>query len=224
MAMKRALLAEDDLLIAKTLSVGLSFNGFELSVRSNAVDAISAFKSQQFDAVILDVNLPDRNGYDLCREMRIANPSIPIVMLTARTDEESAIEGIRAGADDYLRKPCGVRELSSRIERLIRKSAASAAELEFGSLRLDTGKRIATAHGARIPLGRREFDILATLIKRRGDVLSREEITAMFDECSEIYDRTIDSHLSHLRKKLKTAGAGVRVVPVYGVGYRLETQ
>jgi DNA-binding response OmpR family regulator len=161
---------------------------------------------------------------DLCREIRKSNEQVPVLMLTAKVDEESAVQGIEEGADDYIRKPYGVKELVARMTRLLeRKKKAASPVLRFGLIKVDPQKHMAWVGDEPLNLGKREFEILAMLVKKDGDVVTREQILDAFGEEAEIYDRTIDSHLSHIRKKLKDAGGGgVQIAPVYGVGYRLE--
>ena len=220
----QVLLVEDDTLIAKSLQMSLPYKGFEVRVCPTFRQGLDAFHAGTFQMVLLDVNLPDGNGVDLCREIRKVNDTIPILMLTARVDEESAVRGIEGGADDYIRKPYGVQELVARMKRLLERKAKSSANLRFGMLQADLKKRMAWVGESPLNLGKKEFEILVLLIKKSGDVVTRNDILDTLGEASEIYDRTIDSHLSHIRKKLKDAGVkNIQIVPVYGVGYRLES-
>ncbi len=217
------LLVEDDPLIAKTLKMSLPYKGFSVTSCSSIKEGMETFSSQAFDVVLLDVNLPDGNGLELCREIRKKNTSVVILMLTAQTDEASAVNGLEWGADDYVRKPYGVHELAARISRLLDRRTKTPSSLKFGSVRIDPDKRIAWAGETQLNLGKREFEVLHLLIKKSGDAVTRVEILDAFSEEAELYDRTVDSHLSHLRKKLKDAGStDVQIVPIYGVGYRLE--
>lgn len=217
MTKHHVLLVEDDPLISKALSLSLPFAGFEVTVCETYAEGLA--HRQPIDVILLDINLPDGDGFELCRAIRARDPDIPILMLTAKTDEESAVAGIECGADDYIRKPYGIHELTARMRRLLEKSDPNFSA--FGSLRIDTGKYQAWAGGGELNLGKREFLILALLVRHSGDVVTREEILAAIDQDARIYDRTIDSHLSHLRKKLRLAGAAEQIAPVYGVGYRL---
>lgn len=221
MTQLKILLVEDDPLISKSLSLCLPFAGFDVIVCETFCAGLEAAQRQNFDAILLDVNLPDGDGFALCRAIRARDGEIPILMLTAKIDEESAVGGIECGADDYIRKPYGIHELTARMRRLIDKRGNKHDA--FGSLRIDTEKYMAWSGSHLLNLGKREFAILALLIRRNGNVITREEILAATDQNADIYDRTIDSHLSHLRRKLKLAGAGERIVPVYGIGYRLQS-
>ena len=216
----RILLVEDDPLISKALALSLPFLGFAVTLRETYREGLVTALQQPFDALLLDINLPDGDGFALCRAIRSRDNAVPILMLTAQTDEESAVTGIECGADDYIRKPYGIHELGARMRRLLDKRQATRAR--FGSLCVDMAKYQAWSDSRELDLGKREFAILALLVQRNGAVLTRDDILASTDQNAEIYDRTIDSHLSHLRKKLKQAAAKEQIVPVYGVGYRLR--
>ena len=221
--MKRLLFVEDDELISRTLKLGLHYRDFEVIACVTAAEGRKQFESQSFDIVILDVNLPDENGYSLCKHLRSQNANIPILMLTARADETSAVQGIESGADDYVRKPFGLEELTARLNRLLGRKSRAEDSVTFLSLRVELKQRLVWVKQTQVPLGKREFEILALLVKRGGEVVSRQEILNVIDTEVEVYDRTIDSHLSHLRRKLKDADLkDVQITPVYGVGYRLE--
>jgi len=215
----RVLLVEDDPLISKSLALSLPFLGFAVTVRETYREGLAAVQ-QLFDVVLLDVNLPDGDGFALCRAIRANDAKIPILMLTAKVDEDSAVAGIECGADDYIRKPYGIHELTARMRRLLEKSKRQFDT--FRSIPVDTTQYRAWAGEHELTLGKREFLILALLVQRSGEVITREEILSATDQDVDIYDRTIDSHLSHLRKKLKLSGASEKIIPVYGVGYRLQ--
>lgn len=221
--MIRVLLLEDDFLISKTLKMSLSYQGFNVVIATSLSTAEQLFANQEFDMLILDVNLPDGDSFGLCQRMRAQNANIPIIMLTARTDEDSAVKGMTGGADDYVRKPFGVQELTLRMKKLLERKAKAASALQFGTLKIDANQRRVWAGSVEVHLGKKEFDVLTLLVKKQGDVVTREEVIQLFGDQSEIFDRTIDSHLSHIRKKLREAKAlTLAIAPVYGVGYRLE--
>ena len=218
----RILLVEDDPLISKSLSLSLPFAGFSVAVCESFQSGLAAAQQQVFDLILLDINLPDGDGFSLCRAIRARDAAVPILMLTAKADEQSAVTGIECGADDYIRKPYGIHELTARMRRLLDKREHRPCT--FGSLRVDTQKYMAWCCDCELNLGKREFLILSLLIQNNGAIITRDQILAATDQNAEIYDRTIDSHLSHLRKKLKQAGATEKITPVYGVGYRLESE
>jgi DNA-binding response OmpR family regulator len=217
----QVLLVEDDPMIAKTLAMSLRYQGFELSIATSLRQAQAVLAERGFDLLMLDVGLPDGSGVDFCREVRGRDADVPILMLTARTEESTAVESIDGGADDYVRKPYGLLELTARMKRLVQRRAKDASPA-FGPVVIDTRRRLVMVDGRDLHLGKREFDILQLLVREGGGVVTREQILVMLDCDREIYDRTIDSHLSHLRRKLKDAGAAVRIAAIYGVGYRLE--
>jgi DNA-binding response OmpR family regulator len=218
----QVLLVEDDPVIARTLAMSLRYEGFELTLASTAAEANRTLGERRFDLVMFDVGLPDGSGIDLCRALRSLDASLPILMLSARTDEETAVAGIDGGADDYIRKPYGLQELTARMRRLLARQQAERDIAAFGSLSIDVQKRTASAGGVPLQLGRKEFDILLLLVRAGGDTITREQILDRFEDGNAIYDRTIDSHLSHLRRKLKDAGATERIAAIYGIGYRIE--
>lgn len=219
------LLVEDDPMISRTLSVGLRYEGFALHVAASVSEAMRLLQQQHFALMVLDVGLPDGDGISLCKALRVQHPATPILMLSARTDETSAVAGIEGGADDYVRKPCGLRELSARMQRLLvmrQPQTDASGLLSFGAIQMDQQKHCVSVAGTIVQLGKKEYAVLFLLMRAAGKPITREQILNQFDDDNGIYDRTIDSHLSHLRRKLKDAGATERIVAIYGVGYRLE--
>jgi DNA-binding response OmpR family regulator len=219
----QVLLVEDDPVIAKTLGMSLRYQGFELTVASSVQEALKQVTARSFSLIMLDVGLPDGSGIDLCRTLRQRDENIPILMLTARSDEHSAIAGIDSGADDYIRKPYSLGELTARLNRLLTRVYKPRDVLAFGGLSMDLQRRVASIDGTPLQLGKREFDILAALVKAQGDAITREQLLAALGHDDGVYDRTIDSHLSHIRSKLKKSAAPIRITAVYGIGYRLES-
>ncbi|MDY7539449.1 response regulator transcription factor [Undibacterium sp. RTI2.1] len=255
----QVLLVEDDPMIARTLMMGLRYEGFELMLAASIAEANSILvqrplqhPASPFDLIMLDVGLPDGDGISLCRQLRASQtshrqksyksnnlshiqPHTPILILSARTDEATAVAGIDGGADDYIRKPCGLLELAARMRRLLKPFDTRQKDrvlAVFGGLSMDLQRRTASVNGTIIPLGKKEYEVLLLLVRAAGDAITREQILDQFQESSaandkdidhSIYDRTIDSHLSHLRRKLKDAGSDVRIVAIYGVGYKLES-
>jgi DNA-binding response OmpR family regulator len=217
------LLVEDDPLIAQTLAMSLRYQGFDLTHAGSLADAESQLERRDFDLLLLDVGLPDGSGIELCRRIRARDAEVPILMLTARTDEATAVAGIEGGADDHVRKPYGLHELVARMRRLLARHAGRApALLQAGALTMDCKRHGVAVGGVPLHLAKREFAILQLLLQAQGEVVTRDRLLDALQCEREIYDRTIDSHLSHLRRKLKDAGAGLRIAAVYGVGYRLE--
>lgn len=221
--MSRILLVEDDPVLGRSLSLNFEMEGYRVTWARDLKSALAASEGEPPDLIVLDLELPDGSGLALCSRLREKGATLPILILTARGDEDSAVEGLSAGANDYVRKPFGNRELLARIRVALKESAESAEKLRFGDLLLLTGQRRALWRGQEIDLNRRELDVLTTLARRPGAVVSREMLLETFAKDAEIFDRTIDSHVSHLRTKLRQAGArSLRIASVYGVGYRLE--
>ena len=218
----QVLLVEDDPIIARTLKMSLRYEGFDLTVAPTAADAGRALAEKRFDLVMFDIGLPDGNGIDLCRALRSRDSTLPILMLSARTDEETAVAGIDGGADDYIRKPYGLQELTARMRRLLARQSQARDVAAFGSISMDVQRRTVSVSGVPLQLGKKEFEILLLLVRAMGDTVTREQILDRFEDGSAIYDRTIDSHLSHLRRKLKEVGATERIAAIYGIGYRIE--
>ena len=221
--MKKILLLEDDSQISKSLKIGLTLEGFEVTTAGTLSEANQKMELGAYDVFLFDVNLPDGNGIDLCHQIRSAGNETPVLFLSARTDEETVVRGMSIGADDYLRKPFGLEELKIRMKNAMKRVPPSRQILEMGLLQIGVAGRTAKVKGLPLNLGRREFDILSSLLKKKGDVVTREDIIAYLGEAAELFDRTVDSHISHLRRKLREgAGEAVQIVPVYGVGYRLH--
>ncbi len=222
-ALLPVLLVEDDPIISKTLRMSLRYHSFELTAVATLREAMEELAKRSFALIMLDVCLPDGSGIDLCRTLRARDENIAVLMLTARTDEQTAIDGIQGGADDFVRKPYSLGELAARMHRLVKRSTRAERDiLTCGVLAIDLQRRIAHVADAELQLGKKEFDILALLVRAEGSVVTRDQILRALGVDDKIYDRTVDSHLSHVRSKLKSAGAALRIVAIYGVGYRLE--
>lgn len=221
--MPRILIVEDDPQISKSLAINLKFSGFETQSANTVSEAWELLKEEHFDLMCLDIGLPDGNGLELCQKVRDAGNDIPVLFLSARTDEATVVKGINSGADDYLRKPFGVEELKVRMNKILRKFTLPSSIITFGNLTIDPAKRVVTIMDKIVTLGRKELEILILLTKRAGDIVTRENILTTLYENADMYDRTVDSHMSHLRKKLReVAGPALQINSVYGLGYRLE--
>lgn len=221
--MPKILVVEDDVQITKILNLNLKLSGFETESSSSIQDAWSKLSQSHFDMILLDIGLPDGSGLDLCQKIRESGNDVPIIFLSARTDEATVVKGIKNGADDYLRKPFGLEELKVRVNKFVKKLAPHMQMIRFGDLSIDPTKRVVTLKGEIISLGRKELDILTLLARRSGDIVTRESILNSLYENADLYDRTVDSHMSHLRKKIReVAGKSLQITSVYGLGYRLE--
>lgn len=227
------LLVEDDHRLRQLLERFLQEHGFAVT----AVADIKRMKAQRsryhFDALILDIMLPDGDGLLLCQQLRGQGESIPIIMLTARGDDVDRILGLEIGADDYLAKPCNPRELVARLRALLRRTQTPLAgapsgddqQVYFGPWRLDLGRRLLSRDGEEHPLTTGEFAVLSTLARHPREPLSRDRLMALTKgrEC-EAYDRSIDVAISRLRRLIEDDPQKPRYIQtVRGVGYTLIT-
>lgn len=220
--MAKILLLEDDPFLGKGLAVQLKTSGYEVDWQSTVAQARSSSASTDFDLMILDVNLPDGSGLEFCRQERSRGVKSPIIVLTARTDDDSVVSGFECGANDYVKKPFSNRELLARIQALLKEPFLQEEKIRVGPIMIFMGQRKILVDNQDIRLNRREFDIFVHLAKAPGVVLSREQLLQGLDT-GDILDRTIDSHFSHIRAKLKKSGIdSVIIRSVYGVGYTLE--
>lgn len=221
--MIKILLVEDDPVLGKGVKLGLELEGYAVEWARDLRSAKAAHDTGKFELAILDLGLPDGNGLSFCSMVRSAGSRMPIVILTAKTDEDSVVAGLTAGANDYIRKPFGSRELVARIRNTLREPSTREDQVRFGDLLILKGQRRLMFGEGEIELNRREFDIFSFLVDHGGAVVSRTQILDHLDRDGEILDRTLDSHLSHIRKKLREASVtNIRIAPVYGVGYRME--
>jgi DNA-binding response OmpR family regulator len=229
----KILLIEDDPVLGRGLCVNLELEGYALRWEKNLSSALSLIKSGSIeqmgliDLVILDLGLPDGSGLRFLKELRAVSDSktaqLPVVILTAKTDEDSVVEGLQSGANDYVRKPFGNRELLVRIQLLLKAPSAKESKIHYSELTASIDERKIWWTDKEIPLNRREFDILCHMIQNAEKVVTRDSLLHTLDKDGEIFDRTIDSHVSHVRSRLRQAGVeAVQISPVYGVGYRLE--
>lgn len=220
------LIVEDDESLRLVLQDNLEEEGFRVVAVATAAEARQAAARHRFELLILDIMLPDQDGYSLCEQLRADGLDARVLMLTARSLEDDLVRGFDAGADDYLRKPYRLRELLARVRALLRRRASPAVgTLEFAGYRLDLDARIVTAPGgAEVPLTRTEFDLLSLLVRRRGRALTRNDILDEVWGPGLVVDpRTVDNFISSLKRKLGWhRRAGFRIHTVRGVGYRLE--
>ena len=189
--------------------------------------AIDVAGSEHFDVVLLDVALgPGPNGYDVCRTLRARRNVVPIIMLTALDSEADAVQGLEAGADDYVTKPFGLAELRSRIRAVLRRSGprpAAGEPLSVGAVQLDRAQREVTLAGVPVRLTFSEFELLACLMSEPGRLFNRQELLrAIWGDSAYRDPRAIDVHIRHLREKLETTPEDPRlIVTVRGAGYRI---
>ena len=221
--MNEVLLVEDDPVLGRGLSVNLEAEGYRVQWVRDLKSASEACAVRAPELLILDLNLPDGNGISLLKSLRKVGSKIPVIILTAKTDEDSVVEGLSSGANDYVRKPFGNKELLARIKTALRDPQSQAPQVRFGDLSVAAEKRKIFFGEKEIDLNRREYDILFYFITHSEAVVTRESLMTTLDKDREIFDRTIDSHVSHVRSRLRHAGVtAVQISSVYGVGYRLE--
>jgi DNA-binding response OmpR family regulator len=224
----QVLVVEDDPNLRLTLVDNLEEEGYAVQAASTLAEARAHWKATPFDVVVLDIMLPDGDGYSLCREMRQAYTSSRVLMLTARTLEDDVVRGFDVGADDYVAKPYRLRELLARIRVLARRGSPpmpASAVLAFDRFRVDLeSRRLLDADGKAVELTRTEFDLLVYLLRNAGKALTRDRIlSAVWGEETVVDAHTVDNFVSNLRKKLEwTPDSRFELRSVRGVGYRMD--
>jgi DNA-binding response OmpR family regulator len=219
---ERLLIIDDDARLAAMVSDYLTAAGFVVERRFTGRDGLAALDGAAFDAVILDVMLPDIDGFEVCRVLR-TRAQTPILMLTARGEEMDRVVGLEIGADDYLAKPFSPRELQARIRAILRRARApaAAAALRFGRLAIDRESRTVRVDGEEKTLTSYQFDLLAALADNAGRVLNREQLLDLVKgEELEAFDRSIDVHVSRIRAAIEDDPKRPRrIITVRGAGY-----
>ncbi len=223
---ERALIIDDDERLAEMVAGYLGERGLQVEARYDATTGLQALAGGGFDVVLLDVMLPDLDGFEVCRRIR-ASSQVPIVMLTARGDDTDRIVGLELGADDYLPKPFNPRELLARIRAILRRVRASAPPAEaprvlrVGAVEIDRGARVVRKGGQERPLTSHQFALLEVLAERAGEVLTRDRLMrAVRDQPLEAFDRSIDVHISRIRAAIEDDPKHPRHIrTVRGVGY-----
>lgn len=222
---KRLLLIENESALVMTLTDRLTASGYEVESAKNGEAGIELAISGNFDCILLDILMPGIDGFEVCRRLRRARLDVPILMLTARGSIEDRVQGLRLGADDYLVKPFAAVELLARIEALTRRTKranpTSLERLEAGDLEIDFRRRLVMKCGERIEMSSREFELLAYLVERRGEAISREVLLKDVWGYSAVPNtRTVDVHVAWLRQKLElNPRSPDYILTVHGVGY-----
>jgi two-component system response regulator CpxR len=218
------LLIDDDVELCELVSEYLGGEGFEVEVAHNGKDGLARAQESRHDLVILDVMLPGLTGFEVLRRLRETSP-IPVLMLTARGEDVDRIVGLEMGADDYLAKPFNPRELAARMRAVLRRSKAAPAtgdRIAVDDVVVDLGTRAVTVADEEIALTGVEFSLLESLVRSAGNVVSRDELSraALFRRASA-FDRSLDVHISNLRRKLGPGeGGGERIKTIRGTGYQ----
>jgi two-component system alkaline phosphatase synthesis response regulator PhoP len=232
MSKQRILVVDDDKSIVKVVRSYLEQAGYEVRVAYDGATALHSLRSEKPDLLVLDLMLPDRDGWEITRTIRAdaALGATPIIMLTARVEDTDKIIGLEMGADDYITKPFNAREIVARIRALLRRSqfaqSAPPAQLRIGTLQLDLDQRTLTVDGKGIDLTRTEFTLLQLLMANPGHTFTRDELLEKsMGYAYEGMGRTLDTHMSNLRKKIEPdPSAPIYIQTVYGVGYRLTKE
>jgi DNA-binding response OmpR family regulator len=220
--MTTILVVDDEPNIVALAKLYLEQEGYRVEGVGNGNDALSKMNSIKPSLIVLDLMLPDIDGFEICREIR-KKSDVPILMLTARKEDVDKIVGLELGADDYITKPFNPRELVARVKAILRRYKAglkSGEAIEVGNLRIDPARREATIDRQALRLRTKEFDLLATLAQNLGVVLTRDRLLEVVWETDYYGEtRTVDIHINHLRDKL--SGANVSIETVRGIGYKM---
>jgi DNA-binding response OmpR family regulator len=221
----RLLLVEDDARIARFVAKGLREGSYAVDVVSNGDDALYQAAVNSYDLIVLDVMIPGRNGFSVCRELRAAGQKIPILMLTAKDAVEDRIAGLDFGADDYLTKPFEFRELLARLRALLRRSGElRPARIVVADLILDSGARTVSRSGADIPMTTKEYALFEFLARSAGRVVGRAEIAEhVWEETFDPFSNLIEVYINRLRRKIDTDRATPLLQTRRGAGYILGT-
>ncbi|CDM24194.1 response regulator [Castellaniella defragrans] len=222
----RILVVEDEPKLAEVLRTYLQASGYEVRCAGDGLEVMPLIADWPPDLVLLDLMLPGRDGLDLCRDIR-ARTAIPVIMVTARTEEIDRLLGLELGADDYICKPYSPREVVARVKAVLRRSAADLAPArarETGGLEIDEGAWSARLDGVPLDLTPVEFRLLALLASQPGRIFSRDQVLdGLYDDRRVVTDRAVDSHVKNLRRKLAAVRPDEELIrSVYGVGYRLD--
>jgi DNA-binding response OmpR family regulator len=223
---QKVLVVEDEASIASFVAMYLKKAGFAVAIAKNGAEALACAERDDPGLIILDLNLPDIDGIDVCRRMRQSS-EVPILMLTARDDDVDKIIGLEVGADDYLTKPFNPRELVARVKSILRRTAPAKREVEssvlgHGALTVDLGRREARVGPEEVQLAPKEFDLLWELLDHRGLVLTRDQLLERVWGYTFAGDtRTVDVHVRQLRRKL---GDACPIVTVWGIGYKVAPE
>jgi two-component system copper resistance phosphate regulon response regulator CusR len=221
----RVLLVEDDLGIISFLEKGLREAKYALDVAQDGDDALYKISLNEYDAIILDIMIPGRDGLEVCRELRSLGSKVPVIMLTARDDVQDRVLGLDVGADDYLTKPFQVSELLARLRAVMRRGPAlKSTVIEIGDLRIDTSAQTVNRDGRALSLTAREYALIEYLARNADRVVSRSELTEhVWDERYDSYSNVIDVHINHLRQKIDRESERPLIHTRRGVGYILST-
>lgn len=223
--MSRILIVEDEPGIAFTLEADLQAEGYAVTLVSSGDDAIRVAQRESLDLILLDVMLPGKDGFEVCRELRRGGSKVPVILLTAKSHEAEKVLGLELGADDYITKPFSPRELRARIKAVLRRTTAEAEEVfHFADTEIDFARCVVRRGGKPIDLSALEFKLLGVFVRSRGRVLTRDQLLdAAWGRNICLNDRVVDNHIVSLRRKLEPDPARPRfLVNIRGMGYRFD--
>ena len=223
--MKRILVVEDEPAIAFGLQLDLKSEGYDVEIESDGEIALQRVRNEAFDLILLDVMLPSKDGFEVCRELRRGGSKTPVIMLTAKTQEAEKVLGLEIGADDYVTKPFSPRELRARVKAALRRTAEDDLPIyRFGNAEVDFGRCELRRAGQPVELTTLEFKLLAAFIRNVGKVLSRNRLLDLvWGHGTFITDRVVDNHVVTLRKKVEPEPSVPRyIVSIRGMGYRFD--
>ena len=223
--MTRILIVEDEQKLAMGLEDDLKMEGYDVEVQSDGESASRRAREGKFDLIILDVMLPKKDGFEVCRELRRAGSNTPVILLTAKTQESDKVLGLEIGADDYVTKPFSPRELRARVKAILRRGTGTSPEIyRFGDAEVDFTRGELRRSGRPVEMTPREFKLLCAFVRHRGRVLTREQLLdEAWGHATFVTDRAVDTHVTNLRKKIEPEPANPRyVISVRSVGYRFD--
>ena len=224
--MTRILIAEDEPAIALGLEDDLKMEGYQVEVTANGADALRRAKENEFDLIVLDIMLPGKDGFEVCRDLRRSGSRTPVLMLTAKAQEAEKVMGLELGADDYVTKPFGVHELRARIKALLRRAGPEpqARSCHFGDVEVDFDRCEVRKNGRVVDLTPLEFKLLGLFVRSRGRVLSRDQLlSGAWTPDTFASERIVDNHIANLRKKIEPDPAHPQYLKnVRGLGYRFD--
>jgi len=225
--MARILVVEDESSLALGLQEDLSIEGYEVEVARDGETALQRALAGSFDLIVLDVMLPKKDGFEVCRQLRREGASVPILMLTAKTQESDKVLGLEIGADDYVTKPFSGRELRARIKALLRRTVGEVADTyRFGDVEVDFARCELRRGGQVVEVTPVEIKMLAAFVRQPGRALTRDQILSdVWGRGTFVTDRVVDAHVVNLRRKIEPVPTDPRyLVSVRGIGYRFDPE
>lgn len=220
--MSNILYLEDDPILGESLKLNMELENYKVTWVRSLKEANNLNNYETFDIAILDLALPDGSGLNFCKKLRSENINFPIFMLTAQLDEEVVVESLNSGANDYIKKPFSTKELFARIRVSLKNPTNKSDKISFRDLSLMPEQRKVIYKGKELSFNRREFDLLRILTEKAGVVITREQMITMAGLPEDVIDRTVDSHISHIRSKFKKENImQIQIKSEYGLGYRM---